>query len=376
MQSHAQIQQVEADCRIGRDVPGIDLYRGLAVVLMFLAHAWRMTRSRSSSHVFGAVDAALAWMDRGVAYVAASFLFISGFSLVLSYKKAMRCSPPRTRLAFMAGVLRRSGGLYFLAVLMFVAEHGTDLPDLLASPGILSVIAIASTLTAASMMSSEPKTTLAFLAVALIAVAYVLEATGSFVSGVNAGPGGAVPLAAFAPIGAIAASLHFLKGGRGLIWFTAMAIPLFIIAIVDADSWLVLHSSTYRNHEGLAIADYLRLVKPSEGSTSSVFWNPSTLGALGLVAPVLLTATALLTCQYALVKSIVLHTVTRPLFVLGRHALVAYLSHYVMLGIAELAGLRPTHGGWTILMVLGLVCACWLLCWAAGRARTARGRTR
>jgi len=129
----------------------------------------------------------------------------------------------------------------------------------------------------------------------------------------------------------------------------------FVAALVQGDCWLAFFTSHYRNHGGLAIADFLGLTERAEGGVRRVFWNPSTLGAIGLLMPVVLTTTVLLASQQILAKQWVL----RPLLVLGRHALLVFLLHYGLLGCADLVGLHPSHGGWTVVMTIGLVMVCW-----------------
>ena len=96
------------------------------MVLMFLAHAWRVQdHERAVPPGFvGWLDHTLAWMDRGVAYVAASFLFVAGFSLVL----AQRDVASRGRKRWLLAVLRRAGWLYLLSLAMFLPEHGIECP--------------------------------------------------------------------------------------------------------------------------------------------------------------------------------------------------------------------------------------------------------
>src|SRR6185503_12436030 len=67
-------------------------------------------------------------------YIAASFLFVAGFSLVLSQKhgKARGARP------FVAKIARRALGLWALSVVLFVPQYGLALPDLIVSSGILS----------------------------------------------------------------------------------------------------------------------------------------------------------------------------------------------------------------------------------------------
>lgn len=331
-----------------RSDPGLDLHRGLVVVLMFLAHAWRVQDHHSTppEGVIRWLDRTLAWMDRGVAYVAASFLFIAGFSLVLAHRDAL----VRGNHDFLPKALRRAGWLYFLSLLMFLPEHGVELPDLLASSGILSVIAVAVALTTSAMVAPRSNLLLAALSLAILLLTYLLERGGMTVSGLNAGPGGAVPLVSFATLGALSARAYLERGVRALVLATAIASPVFAAALLHDGPWLAFYTSVYADHGGLAIADWLGMTESSDGHVSLSFWNPSAVGAIGLVAPVVATTTVLVAMQLRIATSMA----TWPLLILGRHALLVFVGHYALLGLVDLAGLRPPHAGWTLVLLVGL----------------------
>jgi uncharacterized membrane protein len=331
-----------------RSDPGLDIHRGFAVVLMFLAHAWRV-QDHYSPQGFGWLDRTLAWMDRGVAYVAASFLFIAGFSLVLAHRDAIA----RGRTGWLLALLQRAGWLYFLSLLMFLPEHGVQWPDLLTSSGILSVIAVAVAVTATAMVSPQSNLVLAIASVAVLVVTYLLERAGLPVSGLNAGPGGAIPLVMFSTLGALCGRLYLHRGVRGLFVVCGVALPVFAAALIHDERWLAFYTSVYSDHGGLAIADWLGMTTPGTGTVSLTFWNPSALGALGLIAPVVATTAGLLAIQKRVAGSRALW----PLLMLGRHALFVFVAHYGLLGLVDLSGLQPPHAGWTLVLLLALTVA-------------------
>jgi len=333
-----------------RSSPGIDIHRGIAVILMFLAHAWRMQSSSTSANPFLWIDRTLRELDRGVAYVAASFLFLAGYSLVLA-----RNSSTQSNFCFFLGILRRSGWLYLIAILMFIAEHGTDLPDLAASPGILSMIAVALVITSAGILCPRPILALASISITVVTATFILESLGYAVSGLNSGPGGAIPLIAYSTLGAICAILQMGQRTRSLMVIAAASFPVFIFALLSSSSWLALYPSTYSYHGGLAIASLLGFGANHSGHIVRVFWNPSTIGTIGLVFPVLLTTTVLVSLE----RIPLMLRLCRPVLKLGRHSLLAFLAHYALLGSAELCQFKPSHGGWTLSMTLILTLTCW-----------------
>jgi len=250
---------------------------------MFLAHAWRVQDHDGPvpDGAIGWLDRTLTWMDRGVAYVAASFLFIAGFSLVLAHRDALA----RGRSGFLGATLRRAGWLYLLSAAMFLPEHGVVWPDLVTSSGILPVIAVAVTVTAIAMSVPRPVLALTAAATLILATTYALERANLSVAGLNAGPGGAIPLVMYAAVGAVAGRVYLTGGVRPIAWAAAATTPLSVGAWLHEDAWLAYYTSVYPNHGGLAVADWFGLAQPGTHPVALSFWNPSALGALGLLAP-------------------------------------------------------------------------------------------
>ena len=334
-----------------RSDPGIDVHRGLAVVLMFLAHAWRVqARVAAPTGPVATLDATLRFLDRGVAYVAASFLFVAGFSLVLGLAQA----GAHDRTAWRNKTLLRAGWLYLLSLGLFVPEFGIELPDMLLSSGILSVICVAITGTALALLTSHPRTWLVAFGGASLAIGFVLERMDLPVSGLNAGPGGAVPLVTFSAAGALVALDYRARGLRAVINAALVLIVPFGLAWLTEQPWLAYYESTYRDHGGLAIASWLAAGAETPAMMKTQFWNPSTVGALGLLAPVCGTTAVLLAVQDRWLRG----TWARPLLLLGRHALLVYVSHLLLLGLVDLAGLRPPNAVWTLVLWVALILSC------------------
>ncbi|HQB45807.1 MAG TPA: hypothetical protein PLV85_19510, partial [Polyangiaceae bacterium] len=220
--------------------------------------------------------------------------------------------------------------------------------------GILSVIAVAMVLTAAAITSSRPITALALVVGVVMAVTYGLEAMNVSVSGLNAGPGGAIPLVMFSAMGAWSAKLYLQHGVKAVAAVAMIASPGFVIALTRDEPWLALYESVYKDHGGLAIAHYLGLATPKGEIVSRVFWNPSTIGAIGLVTPVASTTALMLWKQGRVAHKAAL----RPLLWLGRHALMVFVAHYALLGMVDLMGLRPSHAGWTLGLWAALIALC------------------
>ncbi len=323
--------------------PGLDVFRGAAVLLMFVVHARRLQPSRSFSGVDGLAATALDGLYWAEPFIAASFLAIAGTSLVLARGRV----PARVR--WWRRIVVRAAALYLLAVALFVSQFGVALPDLALSPGILSVIAIATTLVGGALALARPVPWLGTLVGGSLLLTWLLERTGACVSGLNAGPGGAVPLVGFTAIGALLGIVHRRRGARALGFATAFtAIGAVVLGALGAP-WTTRCESLYPAHQGLVAG--LELFDPAPGHRAIAFWNHSAAGFCGLVPAV----------TGALWLSIVLPWPNRgPLAggglvaLIGRHALLAYVGHLLLLGLLELSGLTPRTPTATCALIGGL----------------------
>lgn len=328
-----------------RSEPGLDLFRALAVLLMFEAHVYTLApgiADRSGS--FG--ERALWLMSYVEPFTAAAFLFIVGFSLVLSHR---RFGAGR-RGAWVRLLLRRAGLLYGLSAGLFVAHYGFELPDLIASSGILSVIALTIAAVGGLLAARRPEPLLAAFAVVVIAVTAWLDSSGATVSGLNAGPGGAFPLLALTAAGALAGRLYCRDGIRALGWPTAATVVLSAVA-AWMGPWTTERASHYAAHGGeVALAD---LLSHPTTKVAVVFWNHSAVGAIGLLGPLMVGTLVLLATQ----KVVCRPRAMAPMLWLGRHALAVYVMHLVALGLADLAGLIPQSAAqtWGMLLALSLL---------------------
>jgi hypothetical protein len=303
------------------------------------------------------LDRAFGWLLTAEPFVSAAFVFIVGYSLVLSRARATVAAE------WLAHLSRRALGLYLLSVGLFFLEHGPEWPDLWASSGILAVIAASILAVGGLLCSPRPLAWLAGLLGTVVSTEMLLEHVDRTVSGLNGGPGGAVPLLAFAAMGAIVA--HVPRNGRpigllilatlGLLWFSA------------AEPWVSTRSSLYQDFGGdLAVA---RLFRPASALRVTVrFWNHTAWGTAGLVAPILLALWGLGVMPAAWVAA----RPVRPLVLVGRHALVAYVGHLCVIGLGTLLGIVPPHAGSTLVYVVLLTAGAAGLGWVR-EVRRARG---
>jgi uncharacterized membrane protein len=318
----------------------------VAVVLMMVVHARRLQPPRLD-HDPGAAEALLRLLMWAEPLIAAYFLFIVGFSLVLSQARHAAASDRWLRRA-----VRRALRLYLLSVLLFVPQFGVQLPHLLTSSGILSAIAVAILLVALCLAGGSPRLNLGLLVTAILTTTALLDTQGIWISGINAGPGGAFPIVAFSAAGAGAALLHQRAGLRGLLVATLLSAVPTAAALLSGQPWVCEHGSVYTGTAAPGAAQAMgALLGAAPTATAQVrFWNHSAIGALGLLLP-LAASLLLFLCLQQFTRP---GRLLRPLGLLGRHALAVYVGHLALLGLMDLLGLRPANALWTWMLVAAL----------------------
>lgn len=323
-----------------RSEPGLDLFRAIAVLLMFEAHVYRLQTGTAQGGAGQKLLSLLVYLEP---YTAGAFLFIVGFSLVLAKRRFTE------RGAWLGWMLRRAALLYGISAALFVAHYGFEWPDLITSSGILSVIAFGIVTIGLMLALPRPTTPLAGFAVAVIAITRLLDVSSRAVSGLNAGPGGAFPLLALTAAGAVAGLVYSDGGVRALGLLTLGAVPVSALA-APAGPWITERASHYAVHAGeIALLD---LFSHPPGTQAIVFWNHSAIGALALLAPLFASALLLLATQRAVCSP----RAMTPVLWLGRHALAAYVVHLGVLGVLDFAGIVPhsAAGVWAMTLALSL----------------------
>lgn len=327
-----------------RREPGLDLLRALLVIGMFAVHARRL--QPAATRGAGAGDRifdALMWAEP---FIAAGFLFVVGTSLVLS--RAAWSERPGG--SWGRKLSTRAAGLYLLSVALFVPQYGVELPDLIVSPGILSVIALSIVAVGLALQARRARVALAVLAALGLLVTALCDFANVTLPGINAGPGGALPLVSFSAAGALLELHRQEHGPKALVAHCLAALPVMGAALWSAAPWTTLRASQYRVHAGLVALPELFAPAPR---AAVQFWNHSAVGALGLMFPL----TAVLLAFLALPKPLLAPRLLAPLGLLGRHALAAYVLHLGLLGVVELLGAGPRSTGGSWLLVAGLCVA-------------------
>lgn len=295
---------------------GMDAFRGAAVLAMIAAHTTRLVPVNGGGNGFRA-QASLFEPAISVA-----FLWLVGWSLERTYARTSQSGTAWRN--WYARALVRAATLYALGMLLFVLQYGAVAPYVWASPDVLGTIAWAIVVLGALL----PLGFWGLLGgtVATLALTALLAGIGVHVSGVNAGPGAVLPLVGSACAGAC----HGMTGRQRPLNSARWAIFGVIagtLALVLPGELLDLHRSE------LPLAD------------APWFWNHTAKGILVYGGGVSVVAAAF-------ARSSCTSKAWAPLQLLGRHALVAYVGHLLVLGAADRWLGLPS--GWSSLVIVAL----------------------
>lgn len=340
-----------------RQLPGLHIYRALAVILMMLAHSARTQSNIADLRADPAQAGLFDWLFVGTLQIepiiSALFLFIAGFSLVLSLQQSRESAAVwLTRLG------RRMATLYGISVLFALAEQGVQWPATLVSSGVLGIIAVGVFAAGCLLVSARPWLGLLLATLAVTAITWFLEQERLHIIGLNAGAGGMLPLVSLAWVGALCGLVYQRWQLNGLALLFAFSLPVALLALLAAAPWIIEPANTIRVYPGsdpLQTLGHslLDLVGAYDGPVRAVqvhYWNHGWIFALRAL-PVLLLGLLVFLGSVTQVR----HPVGTFLQWMGRQALNLYILHLVVLGILVVAGVHPASGWQTLLLVAGMI---------------------
>lgn len=313
----------------------IDVLRGIAVVGMVLAHVARVVPAATGgSRLRGIISPV-------EPVIASAFLFLVGWSLSRSWERASQSETPAPFAAWYQDSLKRAGCLYATGMVLFLLQYGPQFPDGVLSPDILATIAVAIVLVGAF----EPFRPAACLwgAAAVVFVAWGVERASAEVAGVNAGPGGSVPLVALAFFGAWMGKRLPAPRGRAALGVVVIAAVAALVATMSPGPATTQHLSEYTNWSPTFPPD-MRVW----------FWNHTPKG-IGLYGSGVVLGFAVLSAGFAGAAGSMLVPLTRPIAMLGRHALIVYVGHLLALGIIDRWRRPPSGEIGLLVLALGLL---------------------
>ncbi len=362
---------------------GLNLFRALAILLMIVAHSARLqTNLPAISHqpsLAGLADQCILFVLQIEPIISAMFLFIAGFSLVLSHAQ---------RVATETQWLRRQAGralqLYGIAIVFHLADAGLQWPDTFVSPGILSVIAVAVVAGAACLSLRWQWQALVALTLAGWVMTAIFEHMRVAIPGINAGAGGMFPLVTLAWLGALTGLARARWPQHGLQIVLGGSLLPAMLALASDYPWTVLLPTTLHlypgDHIGSLLASLQDMVGLYNGAVqvrTTQFWNHSSIFALRAL-PLLVLMLIVFLSAFRSARQPVVAFCHR----MGSQALNLYVLHLVLLAPLELTGIKPTTGWQTLLVVAAIVAVSpWILRhvsivpWRIGREHPANATT-
>lgn len=342
---------------------GLNLFRALAILLMIVAHASRLqTNLVDISHappLAGIFDEWVLFVLRIEPIISAMFLFIAGFSLVLSRQQSRE-----TPTQWLRRQAVRAGQLYLIAIAFYLGDQGVQWPDTLVSPGILSVIAFALLVASLCLVTPLGWQALLVLSIGGGVLTAVLEQTAASIPGINAGAGGLFPLVTLAWLGALTGLARARWPQTGLQGMLVASLLGGLFAMSIDYPWITHPLTTLHFYPGDRIAsvlyslqDVIGLYNGKAQVHTTGYWNHSSLFAPRALPLLVLMLMAFLAAFKA----------PQPRIIgffnwMGSQALNLYILHLLLLAPLELTGLKPASGWQTMLLVCAIVAVSpWIL---------------
>lgn len=298
----------------------INFYRGLAVLLMFITHAYRLYLGGNPSiNLEDPLYRMLNFFALIEPYTSASFLFLVGISVSLTQERKN-----------LKSYFNRALQLYIISFFLFIFEKGWQFPTIIVSSGILSTISF-SLVISALLTKIKQKNLLAVNFVisffSLFLLAYLSKYQIS-ISGLNSGPGGVLPLFLFSIWGLFFGNYIKTKElSKNLLLGSFVCIPSFFIDY----PWIFRFKESYKMYfNDPNLFSWLKYLTSNYEFQSQYFlyWNHSSLGFIRILF-FILTTTFLLNL---INKKIQKNPVSIYLSIIGEKALWGYIMHLIVIG--------------------------------------------
>ena len=348
--------------------PGLNVFRALAVLMMILAHAARIQTNMGTLHSnpsqAGLFDWPFVAMLLIEPIISATFLFIAGFSLVLSIAKGKTQAAWQGQ-SWLTNLGKKMLVLYLISVIFYVADQGLQTPDFLVSSGVLAIIAVGVFLSGLLLVSPKPTVALIIALLCTLLCAYFLEQQKWNIVGLNAGAGGIVPLASMAFAGALAGLIWQRWNNNGLWILLAASSVIALLALLQPHPWIVFPRSSITQYPGnridtvwFSILDFVGLYQGQSATAIVRYWNHTWIFPMR-VLPLLVIG---LMVSLNTFKKPLANPIARYANWLGTQALNLYILHLVLLALVEVSGLHSTAGWQTTLILIGVIAlSSWLL---------------
>ena len=225
----------------------IDILRSSAIIMMFITHTARLITFHNDNNIIQAFFDFFMMIEP---IIAAIFLFISGYSLRLTFQNNQKWYSKKNKII---------KNLFIWSILLHAIQYGILIDQLIFSSGILFVIAISILITYKQINNNEY---LFFLTIIFSIIYQTLIYLKLNIVGLNAGTGALLPSINYFIFGVLSFNL------KNLIEKVKFIFPLIILLIIGFDAKLVYFPS-HNTFDLINLKWKLFEV-----------WNPSLLGQL------------------------------------------------------------------------------------------------
>ncbi len=317
---------------------GLDILRGFAIILMLITHGYRLYVGQGESDN-SLADNFLKFFILIEPFTSALFLFLVGIGINISFHKQTNYK------LWLKSNIKKSVILYFIGMFLFFIEYGVQFPDVYLSPSILSAIAFS-----VVSLSLSLKYKLLPVILSLVFMGLSIATESIPLSGINAGPGGFIPLVLFSFAGY--GIYEVFKNKSKYIYLVLL---LTLITWFIPGDWTKSYDSSYHVYtsQGYTGIDYIKSLGESHIVKAVSFWNHSLISVFRIIFVLTLSLILFLN-----LKSLESKVYNKALALMGRHALGCYILHLMVIAFFYGLNLIPTSAvaTWGFIGVLVLVC--------------------
>lgn len=320
----------------------IDFLRMLALFHMYINHL-NVALSNFITEI-----PILTTLNNVIPICPALFLFVSGFTFRYHNNNFKR-------------KLFRIISLFFIAIIFFIAEHGFQYPDFLFAPGILFTIGLFQITVLLSLKFTKKNSTVAFIFIALLAVFFTTEITGTKIFPFNNAYEPLLPTIIFGFTGYFISFISLENTNRNrnihlLILFisiSAIIIISFNYGIIDSLASDTGRNTIIRNFN----LDYhiLRLFIDYNYEYTAKIWNYNFLSFFSSLFIVLILFETMLFTYFLQLRTKITNSMNDLLTFLllpGRHTLLLYVSHLLFISVLFMIDIDDFLNAYTTVLIL------------------------
>ena len=307
----------------------LDLFRALAIVLMFITHTFRVQVANPdiSSTSMEIVNNIFNFFMYIEPFTSALFLFLVGFSLKYSYSRIKKNNLNKWKNKHK----KKSIQLIIISLLLHIPYYGFNLIEMIFSSGVLMAIGVAIYLLIYSL-NNKKRYILFFIGLIL---SIFLEVFNFSIIGVNAGAGAILPLILYSFIGFEIYDLKLLKKEI----FILLLISLLTFIFISQDFRYIVSNTRY----------ILDLNSFTIVNKNNLIWNHSIFGFI--FNSIILTISSLL---------FKIKTKKQIKFIkqLSENSLNMYIVHILILSLFYINNIGIPNPIFTLIFLIILIFIC------------------